>query len=135
MSAWSQLATTSIAPSQPASAEQRVWDNQCCEVQAIQLLDAASDHVERVRSLASRAPGSSDWLHTTVEHWAQNGQRYRPHCCWSATRCSNRATTRMCMRNCMLSQSIVIMAGTILSPRLRTTFTTQSIQRDIVSCI
>jgi len=53
-----------IAPSPPApaSAVQRVWDNQCCEVQADQLLDAASDHVERARS---RAPaGSGDWLHT-----------------------------------------------------------------------
>jgi len=56
--------TTSIAPSPPASAVQRVWDNQCCEVQADQLLDAAVDDVERARYLASRAPGSGDWLHT-----------------------------------------------------------------------
>jgi len=70
MSAWSQSATspstTSIAPSPPApaSAVQRVWNNQSCEVQADQLLDAASDHIERARYLVSRAPGSGDWLHT-----------------------------------------------------------------------
>jgi len=70
MSAWSQSSTspstTSIAPSPPApaSAVQRVWDNQCCEVQANQLLDAAIVHVERAGYIASRAPGSSDWLHT-----------------------------------------------------------------------
>jgi len=70
MSAWSKLATspstTSIAPSPPASASvvRRVWDNQCCEVQANQLLDVVIDHVERARYLSSRAPGSGDWLHT-----------------------------------------------------------------------
>jgi len=66
-SAWSQLATspstTSIAPS-PAWAVQRVWDNQCCEFQADQLLDAAVDDDKRARYLVSRAPGSGDWLHT-----------------------------------------------------------------------
>jgi len=31
-----------------------LWDNQCCEVQADQLLDAAVDDVERSRYLASR---------------------------------------------------------------------------------
>jgi len=53
-----------IAPSPPASAVQRIWDNQCCEFHADQLLDAAIDHVERTRYLASRASGSGDWLHT-----------------------------------------------------------------------
>jgi len=104
MSAWSQLATspstTSIAPSPPASAVQRVWDNHCCEVQADQLLDAAVDDVERARYLASRAPGSVDWLHTLPPSsiGITNGQRYCPHCCWSATWCSNRATTQMRIR-------------------------------------
>jgi len=68
MSAWSQLATRSSTtststPSPPASPVQRVWDSQCCEIQADLLLDAAADVVDRARLLASRAPGSGDWLH------------------------------------------------------------------------
>ncbi len=66
MSAWIRLATCSTAPSiasfPPASPVQHVWDNRCCEVQADLLLDAAADPIERARLLASRAPGSGDWL-------------------------------------------------------------------------
>jgi len=68
---------------------------------------------------------------TTVEHWAKNGQRYRPHCYWSATRCSNRATTHiMCMGNWGGSQWS---SWTVLSSRLRTTFTPQYQVNEIVS--
>jgi len=113
MSAWSQSATssstTSIAPSPPApaSAVQRVWDNQSCEVQADQLLDAASDHVERARYLASRAPGPGDWLHTLpLSSIGQNGQRYRPHCvCDSVLQSCDHTYVYAELR----SQSIVIM--------------------------
>jgi len=45
---------------------------------------------------------------TTVEHLAQNGQHYRPHCCWSATRCSNHATAHNVYAE-LRSQSMVIM--------------------------
>lgn len=66
MTAWSQLATSSstssTASSPPASRVQQTWDNRCCEVQADLLLDAVADDVERARLLASRAPGSGDWL-------------------------------------------------------------------------
>ena len=55
--------TTSTTPSPPAPPVQRIWDSQCCEVQADLLLDAAADVVDRARLLASRAPGSGDWLH------------------------------------------------------------------------
>ena len=63
MSAWSQFATTSTTPSPPASPVQRVWDSQCCELQADLLLDSAADVVDHARLLESRAPGSGDWLH------------------------------------------------------------------------
>ena len=66
MSAWIRLATCSTAPSialfPPASPVQHAWDNRCCEVQADLLLDAAANHIERARLLASRAPGPGDWL-------------------------------------------------------------------------
>jgi len=78
MSAWSLLATslstTSIAPSPSASAVQRVWDNQCCDIQTDQLLDAAVDDVERARYLASRAraPGSGICnSRTPLSLWSQ----------------------------------------------------------------
>jgi len=126
--------TTPITPSPPASAVQRVWNNQCCEFQADQLLVAAVDDVERARYLASRAPGSDDWLHTlplssiglkmdNVTVRIAVGLRLgalivRPHICVCGTE--------------------VAVNGhhwTILTSRLRTTFMPQSSQRDIVSCI
>ena len=61
VSAWFQLATrpstTSTIPSPPASISpvQRVWDSQCCEVQADLLLDAAADVVDRARLQIGRA--------------------------------------------------------------------------------
>jgi hypothetical protein len=68
-SAWIQLVTNKSAdssqvtsPIPPDSPVQRVWDNRCCEVQADQLLQTAVHHVERARLLASRSPGSGDWL-------------------------------------------------------------------------
>jgi hypothetical protein len=46
----------------PDSTVQRDWDSQVCEVQADQLLVNADQPVVRARLLASRSPGSGDWL-------------------------------------------------------------------------
>ena len=66
MSAWTQMATSTsssvIAPCPPESPVQRVWDNQCCKIQADRLLEATDHGVDRARLLASRSPGSGDWL-------------------------------------------------------------------------
>lgn len=66
MSAWTQMATSrsssAIAPCPPESPVQRVWDNRCCEIQADRLLEATDHGVDRARLLASRSPGSGDWL-------------------------------------------------------------------------
>jgi len=68
-SAWIQWASSKSADSSPVtspippdSSVQRIWDNRCCEVQADQLLQTAVHDVERARLLASRSPGSGDWL-------------------------------------------------------------------------
>ena len=68
LAAWTRQATNSFdvsAPSvtPPASAAQRVWDDHCCKVQYDELLNAASDPVDRARLLASCSAGSGDWLH------------------------------------------------------------------------
>ena len=65
-SAWLRQATCpttpSVTPALPTSTAQRAWDDPCCKVQADILLEAAVDPVSRARLLASRSPGSGDWL-------------------------------------------------------------------------
>ena len=64
MSAWTMQATSPTAPSigPPVSTAQRIWDDQCCKIQAEIQLDSAPDHVARARLLAACSPGSGDWL-------------------------------------------------------------------------
>jgi hypothetical protein len=59
MAAWFQQSANSPAPT---SSAQRDWDDACCRTQADMLLNTAVDHVARARLLASRSPGSGDWL-------------------------------------------------------------------------
>ena len=61
MAATSKTATASIT-SQPTTLGQRVWNDQCCKMQAEQLLDDATDHVARARLLATSSTESGDWL-------------------------------------------------------------------------
>jgi hypothetical protein len=65
-SAWTELATCKSSPAAipclPDSSIQRVWDNKVCEVQADELLVKAVQPIDRARLLASRSPGSGDWL-------------------------------------------------------------------------
>ena len=46
----------------PNSKVQRFWDDPCCKAQAEMLLHSAVDYVVRARLLATRSPGSGDWL-------------------------------------------------------------------------
>jgi hypothetical protein len=41
---------------------QRSWDEPCCQTRADELLNTATDQVDRARLLASRSEGSGDWL-------------------------------------------------------------------------
>ena len=65
-SAWLQQASDPLTSTPtalvPVSSAQRVWDDQCCEVQADKLLHAVVDQVTRARLLAARSPYSGDWL-------------------------------------------------------------------------
>ena len=58
MSTWTRLATSSkylTSTPPPPSQLQRVWDDQCCKIQAETLLDVATDHVVRARLLLLHA--------------------------------------------------------------------------------
>ena len=66
LAAWTSRAANPLevsAPTLPASTVQHVWDEHCCKVQHVKILNATFDPVDRARLLASCSPGSGDWLH------------------------------------------------------------------------
>ena len=68
LAAWTRQATnpfdvSTLSVTPPDSTAQRVWDDHFCKVQYDELLNAASDSVDRARLLASCSAGSGDWLH------------------------------------------------------------------------
>ena len=66
LDAWTSQAANPLevfTPTPPASTVQRLWDEHCCKIQHVKILNATSDPVDRARLLASCFAGSGDWLH------------------------------------------------------------------------
>ena len=57
---WISQSATAQTPLIPAN--QRAWDDSCCQAVAERLLNVTTDRVERARLLAPRSTGSGDWL-------------------------------------------------------------------------